>query len=1251
MATDEMVTVPEASETDTVGRPSLLGSWWAIALTAVALGLSLGWRFLADPSLSAPTRDPAWYTWRAQVILDADPNRVVQDWGPNGLFAAGYRVSVPVLGALLQRVAGIDRYTFSTLFMVGIPVFAGLALAAAFYRSRRDPAVIHMAMLAAVALFMSTPYIGYLDNATVLFLLCLTIPFLHEARTSWGARTALFLIGMAAAFTHPTTCVIFGGILLSVFGWHFLTSRFSFGSALKSDGPMLMSVGFGMIAGLSCWVIGIWGSSASLAEAALPPPYTAAFFAARLREWTLSMQPIVIVPFIVVAIASTILRARRYAKPARTEDLASIWWLLAFAGALTVITGKAIPYYRFMNASAAPMALVGLGSFAAIHWFFTDRAPSKWVGWAGVGLAVWGALGFVIPKVLTDLPTNEAVAFLPNVRLVVILAVLLLGVLVAIRGFGGDIIPKAVAGGLATVLIAGSLGLVLYDGLQRRWVSDTNQWANQDVRTSLAAVHEVVSAADADGEHPNVLLVNYLDTNDATGTNTAYGWAKTWTNVFRTGLPGDAAERSVTYLGTIDNFLKGQATTSTADSAGYTDIARQHFCEGFGGEDAYCFPDINKKPADFVPRFQQFPAAPVVFLIGQYYVQGVCNEQPDCTPEQRAALLQQATANATPIGPDVWVLNGTFSGGSENGTTLYTPSADVVAQAQAAAAAKQAELDSHPGVFANIGHNLLVVAILALILILPGWLASSWFGFRTAIDRMALIPGTSVVMLMLSGIAVLAVWRGSLTTTKGWAVALVAIGVGGALRFADAWLKRPLDNFAGFFNTLFSPFTKRAFAVLLSMQFLAQAGQGAVQGAIGKSIGFGGEKGFDVQNVPSADYLLKVILLLYIPYTLISPFIGVFIDRFARRRVMWWACWIVAAIVAAVAVVVMIPLGSETSEGKVAATAGLIIALIAAQAVARVALAVKSAALPDVSSGKDLLQGNGLSQAGGAVAQIAGVVVGLAFGAIIASWVGVIAGAGILVICAIVAMQMQNVEATVHETTFAQEAGQIVRNIVAGIKEVAGRAPAAIGLISFQMMRYQFWGFGLFVFALYAKNLVQGGIDKAGTLSLVLSGLGGLLGGAIGLVVAQKLKDRIAPIRLLLFSMFLMGSSALVFGAMVSKLGFALMLFFGFFSFFLGKISSDTITQQAMPDDFRGRAFALYDIAYNLGFIVPAFILSAIWIEGSASRTRVILVVSGAVFIGLTFLVALWSRNVRDQFAPQDDTVGGDALVAGDVGA
>jgi hypothetical protein len=1159
-ATDDRVRADPTADPSGTGS-QLLGSWWVIGGAVVLLLLVLGWKFLADPSLSAPTRDPAWYTWRAQVIMQADPARVVQEWGPNGLFAGGYRVSVPLLGAILQRVVGIDRYTFSTYLMIGIPILTGLALGAALFRSRRDPLVVLTTLLATVALFLTTPYVGYLDNITVLFLLSLMIPFVHEARTSWGARTALFLIGIAAAFTHPTTCVIFGVVLMAVFGFHFLTSRFSLGAALKADGPMLMSVGFGMIAGLSCWVVGIWGASASLAEAALPPPYTAAFFTARLNEWVASLEPLIVGPFIAIAIVSTILLSRRTRRPTRTEDQVSIWWLVAFAGAATVVSGAAIPYYRFMNASAAPMVLVGLGSFVAIRWLVRGRR--------GVAL---------------------------------------------------------LAGALGTVVVVASLGWLLMDGIQQRWVSDTNQWANQDVRTSLAAVNEVVTAA---GERPSVLLVNYGDTDDPeTQTNTAYGWAKTFTNVFRTGLPGDAIERSTTYFGSLENFLAGEPTTSTHGSEGYDDTSTSHWCETFGGPDDVCDPD-GKRPEGFAPRLTRYPEAPVVFLIGQFY-KGLCNGVDECSPAVERQTLGAAQAKGVEVGPGVYVIEG---------DGLWSPPADVVAEAQSASAATAETFQDHPGPLANFPQTLLVVAILAVLLVLPGWLAAAWLGIRTTVDRIALIPGMSIILVLLSGIAVLAVWRGPLTSAKGWVVVGVAVGIGAALRVADSWLRRPLESFGGFFNGLFGVFSNRDFAVLMGVQFLVQAGQGVIQGAIGKSIAFGGKEGFDIQNVPSADYLLKVVLALYVPYTLLSPFIGVFIDRFARRRVVWWTNWITSVVVAVVAVAVILPLGSDTSEGQVGATVALIVALLAAQAVVRVALAVKSAAIPDVLSGKDLLQGNALSQAGGALFQIFGIAFALAAGAAVPAWLVVVAGAGVLIVAAVVAKQMRHVETAPHETTFAREASQVIHNMVAGIKEIAARPAAALGLTSFQMLRYQFWGFGLFVFALYAKNLVEGGGDKADTLALLLSGLGGLVGGALGLVLAQKWKDRVPPIRLLLASMALLGGATLVFGGLVSVAGFAGMLFVGFFAFFLGKISADTITQQAMPDDFRGRAFALFDIAYNLGFIVPAMILSFIWVENSAPRTRVILMVSGAVFLVLTALVALWARRIRDQFAPQDDLV------------
>ena len=103
---------------------------------------------------------------------------------------------------------------------------------------------------------------------------------------------------MAAAFTHPTTCVLFGVSLLGVWVTHLVTSRFRLGSALRSDGPLLLSTGFGMLVGLALWVVGVWGPGGPelLKDAALPPPYTAEFFRARLGEWVSSMQPLDHVP-------------------------------------------------------------------------------------------------------------------------------------------------------------------------------------------------------------------------------------------------------------------------------------------------------------------------------------------------------------------------------------------------------------------------------------------------------------------------------------------------------------------------------------------------------------------------------------------------------------------------------------------------------------------------------------------------------------------------------------------------------------------------------------------------------------------------------------------------------------------------------------------------------------------------------------------------------------------------------------------
>ncbi len=1100
-----------------------------VLLAAIGvLLLAFGWTFLMDPSVSAPTRDPAWYTWRSAIMTQGDPGSIVGDWGPFAMFGGGYRVSVPMYGSILQRVAGVDLYTFSAFMMIGVPVLTGLAIGAFAYRRRRDPLLFLLVMLSTAALFMTTPYVGYLDNITVLFLMALLLAFLEPARESWGARSAVFLIGVAAAFTHPTTCVIFGMSLMAVFGWHFLTSRFSLGSALKSDGPGLLSAGFGMIFGLALWLVGPWGVAGSLADAALPPPYTQAVFQDRLGQWVQSLQPLITFPLIGLAIVWTVWDSRKRRQPADTFSITSIWLMLPLLGTLGFLAGKAYPYYRFMNATTALFPLLGLGAWVAIRWMTSRTGARKVVGM------------------------------------------------------------------IATVALIGSFGYVWVKGRDAsQFANENNQWIDQPTRTALAGARAII---ESEPGHPIVFVLNFGDTYQA------YGWAKTFTNVSRTGVPGDRVEMDFSYFGDVKTFTELAAAGFPADDHPtlLTDPTYNKMTLGFYGE-------IQRMTRDF-------PELPVAFLIRQF------NGNTENT-----ALLDQdpAPANLLKISDDIAVVTG---------EGLVTPSPEALAAAKTAEEATANLYANHPGPLGNPVHNLLVILALVLLLVVPGLIAAPWFDLDDPWLKIALIPGISTVLVILSGIFVVSVTRTSFGVAQGWASALLAVGVAGGLRVGSKGLTRVLDGFSGFFNNMFSVFSNPDYSVLVGVQFLAQAGQGVVQGAIGKSIAFGGEKGFDVSTVPSADYLLKVVLALYVPYTLISPFIGVFIDRFHRRKVVGLANLVTAVIVTAVAVGFILPLGKETSEGNVAATVALILALLAAQACVRVALAVKSAAIPDVLSGKDLLQGNGLSQAGGALFQIVGIAFALGSGAVLPAWLVVVAGAGVLVVASFVARRLQHAESTPHETSFMREASQVVKTIRAGIKEVASRKPAALGLFSFQMLRYQFWGFGLFTFALYAKNLVEGG--DASSTALAISGGGGFAGGALGLVLAQKWKDRIAPIRLLLASMALLGGGTLVFGAPVSLAGFTAMLFLGFFSFFLGKISADTIMQQSMPDDFRGRAFALFDIAYNLGFIIPALILSFIWVEGSASRTRLVLMVSGAVFLGLTALVGAWARRIRDQFAP-----------------
>jgi hypothetical protein len=272
-----------------------------------------------------------------------------------------------VLGAVLNRIAGIAPQRFTILMMIGTPLLASAALGAFAYRSKGRPFLYLITMLAGVGLFLTTPYLGYLDDVTCLFLLATALPFLAPSRTSWGARSALALILFLAMLTHPTTTGIFALVLVASAGLRWLAFRFSLRRTFAMDGPMLLAAFAGLLAGAIYWKLGLWGAKAGFGEAVLAQPYTSAFFRARLNSWVQSMHPRVTYALVLLAvawIAATWWRGRP--RPVDWHSRISLLWALPLLGVFGWLAGRAYPYYRFINPTLAPMLLVGLGLWVIV---------------------------------------------------------------------------------------------------------------------------------------------------------------------------------------------------------------------------------------------------------------------------------------------------------------------------------------------------------------------------------------------------------------------------------------------------------------------------------------------------------------------------------------------------------------------------------------------------------------------------------------------------------------------------------------------------------------------------------------------------------------------------------------------------------------------------------------------------------------------------------------------------------------------
>jgi MFS family permease len=403
---------------------------------------------------------------------------------------------------------------------------------------------------------------------------------------------------------------------------------------------------------------------------------------------------------------------------------------------------------------------------------------------------------------------------------------------------------------------------------------------------------------------------------------------------------------------------------------------------------------------------------------------------------------------------------------------------------------------------------------------------------------------------------------------------------------------------------------RRNFALLMAVQLCALGGDGVVQTALAKYIAFGQQRGFDLEGARSPQELLRIALYLMIPYTIISPFLGVVIDRWDRRRVLLLANGVRAVVLAAIAVA-----GIE-EVGEVPLFVAFVFTLMSTRAV----LATKAAALPATLGGTSLLAGNAVSQLGGALAQLGGAGVAFVAAGFLSVEALVLAGAAVYGLGALAALPLWEVGEPRPRAGLVWELGHVARNIAAGVREVARTPKAGASITTYFWLRY-LWSFSLVGIGFVARELLAG--DEV-VIAATIGG-GGAAGAALGFLLSSRLAERTkTTARLVLRSASVAGLAVVALGGLRAGAALALLAFFLGLGFFIAKISLDTMVQEALGDDFRGRAFSLYDIAYNLAWVVAAGVMKLLW---APWRQGAVLALMGVVFLaGLAGLARWYGR-------------------------
>lgn len=398
------------------------------------------------------------------------------------------------------------------------------------------------------------------------------------------------------------------------------------------------------------------------------------------------------------------------------------------------------------------------------------------------------------------------------------------------------------------------------------------------------------------------------------------------------------------------------------------------------------------------------------------------------------------------------------------------------------------------------------------------------------------------------------------------------------------------------------------FGRLYATRLLGQAADGVFQVALASFVLFSPER----QATAGATAAGFATLLL--PYSVVGPFAGVFIDRWRRRTILVRANLVRACLIAVVAGLV-----ANDVTG-----AGFYVAALAVLSVNRFFLSSLSASLPHVVPPGRLVLANSLSTTSGTIMAIAGGGIGYGVRALGGDAPTVIAAGVLYVASAAMATTMHpdllgpDDDAGRPTTTDAMRA--VLAGIGAGARHVWDRREPAYALLAISAHRF-FYGLStIATLLLYRNYFANHGVFRAGLGGLAQVLTASAIGVVIAAVVTPVMTKRIGTVAWVVALLAAACVVEVALGFPYTQPAFlAAALLLGLVAQG-AKICVDTIVQETVADAFRGRVFAFYDILFNVTFVSAAVVATLLLPDTGKSYAFLSVIATGYGLTALGYL-------------------------------